>query len=446
MKGYRDYMNSITVDSSLHEKIMNRVMEKNAPQRRSRHIYVFAGIAACMALLVFGFWTVSNLRNYPGSNNGVNGVHEGYVIHEPSEPVQNGDKEIVSPPLVLHALTFNVVESVMSARMMIPDGYFDYNLTDEQLTMVFPNLDLDLYATAHYRNDGTLWFVTASEYEWNGARRNFTWTTISLGNEGIMPDSTLLFPEDSPIISDVHGVLVTAFVFGMNDEHFRADFALNGITYRIETSDIPAIRSDDGERNGMERLTELVNKIIVNDAADLSVLADPVIPELRNEGLTLAEARLEADFGAFLPHNIPAGFTFESAHRLVNTRDNSLFTSWSSGFDFISWHVRTPLESDLWDVVSVNDREKFDVSLYTTPWFGSVPPEFHYYFQSPVFLAEEFTLDVVTARTRFVDSGRRDIVPRWETAQFGVLFGDVLVVVNMTGISPEEIWEMFQGS
>jgi hypothetical protein len=35
--------------------------------------------------------------------------------------------------------------------------------------------------------------------------------------------------------------------------------------------------------------------------------------------------------------------------------------------------------------------------------------------------------------------------PRWETTQFGVLFGDVLVEVSMTGISPEEIWEMFHG-
>jgi hypothetical protein len=92
----------------------------------------------------------------------------------------------------------------------------------------------------------------------------------------------------------------------------------------------------------------------------------------------------------------------------------------------------------------VNDREKFDVSLYPTPWFNSVPIEFHYYFQSPVFLADEFTLDAVMARTRLAESGRRGTDPRWETAQFGVLFDGILVEVSMTGISPEVIWEMFQ--
>jgi len=414
MKGYKKYMDEINVDPSLHEKIMNRITTKTAPQKRNRHIYRFAGIAACMALLLFGVWAVPNLFN----------------------------GETADPNFVLHALTFNEVESSMSAGRITPDGYFDYDLTDEQLNAVFPNLGLSLSASAHYRDDGTLWFVVASEYEWDGARRSFTWTTIHLGNEGILPDSTLLFPKDNPIVSDVHSVSVTAFVYGVNNEYFRADFVLNGVAYRVETSDISVVNTGVGKRDGMERLTELVNKIIVNGSADLTVLANPVIPELRNDRLTLAEAQLEAEFGAFLPQNIPTGFIFESASRIVDTRNNILFVSWSNGLDFISWRVRTPLESDLLNIVSTHDRAKYDVSLYTIPWFGSVPMEYHNYFQSPVFLADEFTLDVITARTRLVENGRMGTASRWETTQFGVLFGDVLVEVSMTGVSPEEIWEM----
>jgi len=39
--------------------------------------------------------------------------------------------------------------------------------------------------------------------------------------------------------------------------------------------------------------------------------------------------------------------------------------------------------------------------------------------------------------------GRSGTAPRPETTQFGVLFNDVLVEVSMTGVPPEEIWEMF---
>ena len=438
MKGYKDYMDNISVDPLLHKKIMSQLTKKTISRRWIKYVYRFAGIAACLAILLFGVWAVPNLfSNLTPENE----WQSGYIVCDQNEATQ--DKEIISPSLVLHALTFNTVESVMPVRMMIPDGYFDYDLTYEQLGVLFPNLGLTLAATAHYRNNGSLWFVSASEYEWDGIRRNFTWTTIHLGNEGVMPDSTLLFPRDNPIISEVHGVLVTAFVYGANNENFRAYFVLNGIAYRVETSDIMAINAGIEEHNGMERLTELVNKIIVGGSADLSILDNPTVPELRNDRLTLDEAQLDAYFSVFLPQNIPSGFTFESATRLINARNNSLFVSWSSGIDVITWYIRTPLESDLLNIVSVNYQEKFDVSLYTTPWFGSVPIEFHYYFQSPVFLADEFTLDIIEARTRLVDNGRMGTVPRWETTQFGVLFGDVLVKVSMTGTSPIEIWEMF---
>jgi len=442
MKGYKDYMDNINVDPSLHEKIMSRATNKTAPKKRIKYVYRFAGIAACVALLMFGIWAIPNLLNdtTPG-----NGGPNGYIIRDPNGHAQNGNGEATDPPFDMHALIFNEVESFMSASRIPPDGNFDYDLTDEQLGAVFPNLGLTLSVAAHYRSNGDLWFVAASEYEWDGSRRNYTWTTIHLGNEDTLPETTTLFHGDDPIISasDVHGVSVTAFVYGMDDEYFRADFVLGGVAYRVETSDILAVIAGT-ERSGMERLTSLVNEIILGGPADLSTLEDPIIPELRNDRLTLAEARLDADFGMFLPQHVPSGFTFETALRLVNTRDNSLFVHWSRGLDVISWRVGTPLESDLWNIVSANDREKFDVSLYSIPWFDSVPAEFRYYFQSPVFLADEFTLDVIIARTMLGGSGRSGAAPRPETTQFGVLFGDVLVEVSMTGVSPEEVWEMFQ--
>ena len=70
-----------------------------------------------------------------------------------------------------------------------------------------------------------------------------------------------------------------------------------------------------------------------------------------------------------------------------------------------------------------------------------MPDEFHYYFQSPVFLAEEMTIDVIRART-MLDSSRSGATPGWQTSQFSVLYDDVLITVSMNGVSPEQIWNM----
>jgi len=442
MKGYKDYMDNIYVDDTLHKKIMSQVTGKTMKQRRIVLAYRFAAVVAYVAVLLLGVWAINN-RMFANPQNC--GVLSGYTTHVPNGPVQTNpvQNEDNTVNLVFARLTFNGVETTMSASMLIPDGYFDHDITEAQLHAVLPNQDMALAAVANYRCDGTLWFVAASEYEWVGTRRRFTWTTIHLGYEGVLPDSTLLFPTDTPIISDVHGVQVTAFVYGVHDEYFRADFVLDGVAYRVETSDMLAIYVDVGERDGMERLTRLVNEIILHGVGDLSVLANPIIPELRNDRLTMDEARLEDVFGAFIPHDIPYGFTPQHINRLVNTRMDSLFVVWGSGMETISWNVRIPLESDFLSVVSVVDREKYDVSLYTIPWFDSVPAEFHYYFQSPVFHAEELSLDVIESRTRLAD-GRGDTAPRFETSQFAVLFGDVIVEVSMSGIAPDIVWELFQ--
>jgi hypothetical protein len=265
---------------------------------------------------------------------------------------------------------------------------------------------------------------------------------VGLGR--ILNETSINFHGESPIISHVHGVEVRAYVIGSGDDTFLAEFTVNGLTYRVQTSDLPAISTGLGEINAKEKITELVNRIILGEPADLSLLENPSIPELRYDNLTLAEARSDARFGMFLPQNIPSDFQFESAIRHINTRNNDLLIHWSYGLNVLSWTVRTPLESDLWNIVSVNEREKYDVSLYTIPWAMSVPNHIHEYFQSPVFLAEEFSLEMIMARTRFVDDGRRGVPSRWETTQFGVLYGDVLIKISATGIAPEDIWKMFE--
>ena len=81
------------------------------------------------------------------------------------------------------------------------------------------------------------------------------------------------------------------------------------------------------------------------------------------------------------------------------------------------------------------------MSLYPIPRAESIPSELWEYVNNPVFLAEELTLDVVKARAYYVDNDRGD-TPGWRM-DFNVLYRDVVVDVNIKGISPEQVWEMF---
>jgi len=270
MKGYKYYMDKITVDPELHERIMRRVSEKPAPIRRRHIVLRYAVIAACMAALLFLIWLIPGFLGYP------------HITGDPNR-FENG-----------------------------------------------------------------------------------------------LPDST-----------------------------------------------------QNGGQGG--------HPALMPQAPSNEAQHDEMIP--------LDKARNDPEFGAFLPAAVPVGFSFEVARRDLNQNGGSLFAVWHRGLDTISWLVRAPSEFDLLHVVSADDRYKYDVSLYPEPWADSVPDEIYYYFQSPVFLAEEFSLDVIHARTLWVDSSIwadpfLGDTSGWQTSQFGVLFGDVLVEVSMSGVPPEQIWAM----
>jgi hypothetical protein len=237
------------------------------------------------------------------------------------------------------------------------------------------------------------------------------------------------------------GVSVTAGVFDYKKNDgialYIASFEMDGIIYNIKLHD------NDIGNTGLNRLTGIVNDIIYYGAADLSVLSDPVIPELRDERLTLNEAQNDPDFGVYLPKSVPSRFGFESAHRFINQDTNSLFVYWYVGLDYIDWRISKTIDYDIERIVSLGEREKYDMALYSIPFAESVPRELREYVDNPVFLAEELTLDAVKARAFWVDNDRGD-TPGWRM-RFSVLYGDIVVEVNIKGATPEQVWEILAG-
>ena len=435
MKAYIEYMDSVTVDAQLHERIMQRITQKPLPLNRNKTVFRYAGLAACAAVLVLYVWMIPGLFNAP-------------VLYSPDVP-QVGEQSItlIDPDSVpeppFYALTLNKVDSQMAGSRIFINGHFWHELNDEQLGAVLPKFayyfPYTIDATAHYQGDGSLFGVVVYETE-NG--------DVAMYNEFYMRTEIQLAPsaiaecaiyEYEPIESDVYGVSVTAGVFDFEPNDgvalYIASFSLDGIAYQIKLHD------NDAGYDGEYRLTALVNEIIRTGAADLTVLDNPVIPELRNEQLTLREAHSDPDFGAFIPENIPPQFGFESAQRFVNQDTNGLFALWSAGLNTLHWSVSKSTDYDLERIVSTNEHEKYDMSLYSIPLADSVPRELIQYVNDPVFLSDELTLDIVQARVLMGDNGRRggDSGLR---INFSVLYDEVVISLNANGVSPEQIWDM----
>ena len=448
MKDYIDYMDSISVDAVLHDKIMNKLQRKPAPQRRQRLTLRYAGLAACAVLLLVSVWKIPGLFNSdlpdrqisennpehiisPGTQHGNEGI--GTDIDDPNDPGS------VARPL--YTLNFNTGNSLMQTDASWAFGVFDYDLTDEQVKAVFPDLDLTIGSIAFYGIDGKLITVTAVESMTAGRmdhavkyKDSYVRTEIKLGEGQIFEDCVVVY-EDTPQTSDVYGIPVTAYILdtsGNDTIYFQSEFMLDGIAYRISMY--------DNMTDGQTRMTELVNAIIRNGAADLSVLADPVIPDQRFDELTLDEARLDPDFGAFIPSSVPSGFEFESSYRVVTTRENSLSAHWGKPNNYMEFRILTASEYDREHIVSVNEREKYDMSLYSIPLSESVPSELWEYVNDSVFLSDDLTLEIVKARATWVDNDRGD-TPAWRMS-FSVLYDDVLVRVGVKGATPEQVFEM----
>lgn len=424
--------------------IDDRFIEEAAPKekivtfpetaRKSSRIWQFASVAACAVLVFAAIFSLGRnglMPTLPSGNDLPPSLTEPSV--EPSS--QNTEENPI-----LYPLTLNKADAQIAASIYIP-GHFWYELTHEQLGLVFPDLPLSVTAAAHYRGDGSLFNITAYEASDDGSAARFnelyTLTEIQIAPDEIVEDVIYEYEAQT---SDVYGVPVVAGVFYGNENDgtalYIASFKLDGTSYYIKLHD-----SDKGE-SGFNRLTEIVNSLIKGGAADLSVLNNPVIPELRDEQLTLDEAHADSDFGAYLPEIVPNNFKFESARRFINQEINGLFVNWIVGYKYIEWRISIPTDYDREHIVSVKDREKYDMSLYTIPLVDSVPEELREYVDNPVFLADELTLDVVRARAYQFDDKGDTSDPRMN---FSVIYGDLLISVSIKGVSADEVWNMLSG-
>lgn len=151
--------------------------------------------------------------------------------------------------------------------------------------------------------------------------------------------------------------------------------------------------------------------------------------------LTEAEARNTAVVGAFIPDNIPKGYTFETAYY---DSQGAVTIIWHHRMNSILINVSQVVAEDF-ATVDVDRTETYDVWLYEIPYGETVPSEYIETFQNPVFKWEDMNLKIVNSRMKSVGDTGDTATPR---GSFSVLYPEgVLLYFNGRGTA-EEIWDM----
>jgi hypothetical protein len=426
MKAYNKYMDKISVSNTLHEKIMSRTEAR--PKRWPIMIKRYTAVSACLAIVLLGVFTTSQLMQ----NNVTPVPDDRHSVIEP------GSKTPTPSVLDKYTLDFNRVDEQVAKDIHI-SGHFWQELTSNEIKAVFPALvnTHTIKATANFqsdKSDATLFNIDANAKSVSGLE-----TYIQIAPGEIVLD--YVFDSETKS-SDVHGTAVTAGYFetkpnskGLKNIIYFATFKLSDVAYYVE------LGGAEAEKEALKNeISKLIGLLIEGGAADLDVF-HPVVPELREDRLSLDEARADIDFGAYLPRILPDGFVFEDALRYINQVQNALYVNWTKGMGYINWRVSLLDDNDKTRITSVADTKNYDLALYPIPRADSVPDELREIVDNPIFLIDELTLDAVRARSYEVsDSGDE----QGHRMRFSVLYGDTLVELNVKGATPEAVFEILQ--
>ena len=440
MKVYNNYMDNISVSNELHVKILSRAAP---PRRAAAPARRYAAVFACLAVILLCSLTLPRLLQKSGDSpiSATYTPKQPYTSQSPSTdaPTQPNSSPApsTSPPRE-YELIFNTSENKISASIIIP-GHFWRKASPAELEKVFPGLT-DVYtieASVSYTSDQSgaeLFDITANVSPAAGFR-----TYVRLSPDAAVQD--YVFDVDI-IFSDILGTSVAASIYetppnsqGSQNVIYFASFVLSGTHYYVE---LGGSKTQDAELRA--EFTELVGRLIESGGADLSIFDNPEIPELRDDIFTLDEAYADADLGAYLPSSVPSGFAFEEARRFINQEVNHLEVCWTKGLANLTWRVSSKLND--WHtsrITSVADTKNYDLARYPIPRFDSVPEDLRQIVDCPIFRIEELALEAVRMRAYSVSDAGDVSGPRME---FGVLYGDILVEVNVKGITPEKLFEM----
>lgn len=343
-------------------------------------------------------------------------------------PLTNGEDKHTGSEYTLH---FNTADGI-AARDILIKGHFWHELNENQKSKLLPEIEkkYETESTAHYSyTDGiTSVYCVNTNFKTDGRDVTVTLSPAEIGKCCVLSGERT--------VSEIEGIKIDAGIFIPNESGgnetscvYFADFSINGVFYYAQCS---------GSKGDEAFFTDIIAGIILGEKADLSVLDNPDVPELRDDKLTENEAYDDSVFGIYLPQ-VPENYSFEGAVRFINQDSNYLLADWSLGYSDIRIKISYLEEQDKERIVSVEQKELYDMSLYPIPWADSMPEDKREIIENPIFRIEELTAEAV--KMREYDIKEQGFSGEGGTAmRFSVLYGDVLVQISTEKVSSEYLF------
>lgn len=408
------------------------ILEADLSQRKKLFLKPFI-IAASLLVIVLTVAAFSLNHNTPtlispsadttiSTNEPDNSNSNEHITSSSVDPIASSPPESVN-------IFYNETDKMVGSLLKIP-GHFWQKLSQEEKHSVFGNLvyRYDIAATANFSKENqniSLFNIQATFQAENGSDINLT---IS---ENPIYDCYVL-EKDSTVKTDVNGIPI---VFGIyknessDTQTFFAEFNSDNIYYSAQMT---------STQKNEKYFSLFINELTVSNKINLNAVT-PVVPELKDETLTLEEVYSDNTFGSFVPKNIPSNFEFESARRFINQEYNYLSVLWCYELNDISFRIEYATDHEKKNITSVNDLKNYDLSLYPIPRGESVPEELWEIVQSPVFIAEEISEEVITRRVTEHNEDGKTV----KKINFSLIFdNDIVITVSTSGIEPKEVFNM----
>ena len=484
MKYYNSYFDRQELSSAAHETLLHLEVRKKA----SSPVWMRIGaLAACTALIVAaGVWKLSPAPAPAPAQSGSQITLDNVPTAE-DQPLQTdvsqpGDWEtsfVVSNSGMKGKLAFPMIPGIeypdqtespdMTLSRAYMPGAFTVDLAKEDIQTIFWGPEGKPQADHPKTEQGDLpWMLFWDGYTLQGRAlydgqgqlmELWLWGEQDRASfelelcPGALPFTCCIDVNRGDIISEFNGVSVAGWsqVYdrdgdGQDDYICGSEFMSKndiGVRFVNRNSLMRAEYEQDGSMDlgGAQAFNALfVRQALTDGGLYLDHLAENEnIPAWREENFsTLAQARQEADFAPYLPTAEPEGYNeFYGRLSYQEGHSNSLFVRWSRGYD----NVEVCIYRDgyySYNLVSPDQPETYDLSLYPIPWCDSVPEKYRETVDRPAFKAEDMSLAIVEARGREHDTGGM-------TYSFDVLHPDGTVVsYRCDGLTAAQVWAMVE--
>ncbi len=480
MKQYKSYMDRQEISPAVHENLLNL----EAGKKSARPWMKYGALAACAALIIgVGAWKLApapaTTPNPPQSSGQFAADYN--PLPGEKDMVESDDLFVVSSPAGGGKLAFPMIPDINyqditdqsqlssdASRAYLP-GSFMTNLKKEDVQTIFWGPEGKPQADHPKTEQGDLpWMLFWDGYTLQGRAlydgqgqlmELWLWGEQDRASfelelcPGALPITCCIDMDRGDEISEFNGVKIAGWsqVYdrdgdGQDDYICGSEFMTKndiGVRFVNRNSLMRVEYEQDGSMDlgGAQTFNALfVRQALTDGGLYLDHLAENEnIPAWREESFsTLAQARQEADFAPYLPTAEPKGYNeFYGRLSYQEGRSNDLFVRWSRGYD----NVEVCIYRDgyySYNLVSPDQPETYDLSLYPIPWCDSVPEKYRETVDRPAFKAEDMSLAIVEARGREHDTGGM-------TYSFDVLHTDGTVVsYRCDGLTAAQVWAMVE--